>query len=167
MTRYVRMSTPSRSASARASAFGRTLKPTTIAFDADASITSDSVIPPMPVWMTFTRTSGWRIFASSPLTASIEPCTSAFTITFRSWTRAGLDLREELLERDALLRAARELLGAHALAAKRGELARLPVVLDDVGELAGARRLVEAEDLDGRARRRLLRRARRGSRGAP
>ena len=31
MTRYVRMSTPSRSASARASAFGRTLKPTTIA----------------------------------------------------------------------------------------------------------------------------------------
>ena len=38
MTLYVRISTPSRSASARASAFGRTLKPTIIAFDAVASI---------------------------------------------------------------------------------------------------------------------------------
>ena len=44
MTRYVRISTPSRSASARASAFGRTLKPTTSALDAEASMTSPSVI---------------------------------------------------------------------------------------------------------------------------
>ena len=58
MTRYVRISTPSRSASERASAFGRTLKPTIIALDADASITSPSVISPAPLWMTLTRTSG-------------------------------------------------------------------------------------------------------------
>ena len=48
------MSTPSRSASCRASAFGRTLKPMMMAFDAEASMTSDSVMPPTPVWMTLT-----------------------------------------------------------------------------------------------------------------
>jgi hypothetical protein len=45
----VRRSTPSRSASARASAFGRTLNPATIAFDAEASMMSLSVIAPIPV----------------------------------------------------------------------------------------------------------------------
>ena len=73
MTRYVRMSTPSRSASWRASAFGRTLKPTTSACDAAASMTSLSVMPPTPVWMTFTRTSGCWIFCSSLTDASTEP----------------------------------------------------------------------------------------------
>src|SRR6266700_3878290 len=55
MTSYVRISTPSRSATARVSAFGRTLKPTTMPPDAAASMTSFSVIPPTPWWMTFTR----------------------------------------------------------------------------------------------------------------
>src|ERR671934_230047 len=86
MTRYVRMSTPSRSASARASALGRTLKPTTSAFDTDARLTSFSEIAPTPVWMTFTRTSGCWIFWSSDTAASTEPSTSPFTTRFRSWT---------------------------------------------------------------------------------
>ena len=50
--------------------------------------------------------------------------------------RALLDLREELLQRDALLRAPRELLGAQALAAQLREVARLALVLDDAGVLA-------------------------------
>ena len=50
----------------------------------------------------------------------------------------------------------RELLGADALAAQLREMARLALVLDDAGVLAGRRRLVEAEDLDRGARRRLL-----------
>ena len=86
MTSYVRISTPSRSAIARVSAFGRTLNPTTIPFDAAARLMSFSVIPPTPEWMTFTRTSACWILASSLTIASTEPCTSPLTTMFRSWT---------------------------------------------------------------------------------
>src|SRR5918995_903472 len=80
------MSTPSRSASARASAFGRTLKPTTSAFEVAASMMSPSVIGPTPWWITLTRTSGCSILASSETAASTEPPTSPLRIRFRSWT---------------------------------------------------------------------------------
>ena len=63
---------------------------------------------------------------------------------------AFLQLREERLERDAALRALRELLGAEPLATALRELACLALVLDDARELAGRRRHVEAEDLDRR-----------------
>src|SRR3989442_213185 len=55
MMLYVRMSTPSRSARAAAFASGRTLNPMMIAFDAAASWTSFSVMPPTP----FSRTCGF------------------------------------------------------------------------------------------------------------
>src|SRR5919202_1968624 len=50
---------------------------------------------------------------------------------------AGLHLREELLEPRADLRLLRELLAAQPLAAHVGQVARLPLVLDDAAELAG------------------------------
>ena len=39
---------PARSAASRASLWARTLKPMTTAFEASASVTSDSVMPPTP-----------------------------------------------------------------------------------------------------------------------
>src|SRR5439155_7520005 len=69
---------------------------------------------------------------------------------------ARLDLREELLQGDTLLRAAGELLRPQPLCAQTGEMTRLPVVLHHAGVLARRGRLVEAEDLDRRAGRGLL-----------
>ena len=78
------MSTPERSAFSAATASGRTLKPTIIALDASASITSDSLIAPTALWITFTLTSSFESFSSDCLTASAEPCTSALTIIWSS-----------------------------------------------------------------------------------
>ena len=65
---------------------------------------------------------------------------------------AFLHLLEEGLERDALgLGALRELLATEPLGALLGDVLRLSLVLDHAGELAGRRRTVEAEDLDGLA----------------
>ena len=69
---------------------------------------------------------------------------------------AGLHLLEQLVERDAAAALLRHRLAAQALAALLGELARAALVLDDATELAGGRRAVEAEDLDGLARACLL-----------
>ena len=70
---------------------------------------------------------------------------------------AGLHLREQLVERDAAAsRLLRRRLAAQPLAALLREVARAALVLDDATELAGGRRLVEAEDLDGLARAGLL-----------
>ena len=64
---------------------------------------------------------------------------------------AFLHALEEDVERDRL-RALGELLPAQALAAGLRVLARLALVLDDARVLAGGRRLVEADDLDRIAR---------------
>ena len=69
---------------------------------------------------------------------------------------AFLQLREERLERDAALRALRELLRAEPLAAPLRERPGLALVLDHARELAGRRRRVEAENLDRRTGPRLL-----------
>src|SRR5205807_597064 len=69
---------------------------------------------------------------------------------------AGPDLLEELLERDAACPLLRHRLAAQAFATLLRELARAALALDDAAELAGGRRLVEAEDLDRLARERLL-----------
>ena len=84
--RYVRISTFCFSAESSAFLSGRTLKPMISAFDAAASITSPSVIPPTAVWMMFTRTSSFDSFSSDCFTASAEPPTSAFTMMLRSLT---------------------------------------------------------------------------------
>ena len=65
---------------------------------------------------------------------------------------AGLHLLEQVLERDAAAGCFASCLAAQALAALVRELAGAAVVLDDARELAGVRRLVEAEDLDRVAR---------------
>ncbi len=65
---------------------------------------------------------------------------------------AGLQIVVERLERDAPARTLRELLAAKPLRAHVREVLRLALVLDDADELAGGRRMVEAEDLDGLAR---------------
>ena len=95
------MSTPSRSASCRASALGRTLKPTTSAFEADARLTSFSVIPPTPVWITLTRTSGCWIFpelADQRLDGALDVALEDDVEVLHA---AGLHLLEERLERHA------------------------------------------------------------------
>src|ERR1051325_6621233 len=141
MTRYSRISTPARSATARTSADGRTLNPTIIAFDAAARLTSFSVIPPTPVWITLTRTSGCWILPSSETIASTDPCTSPLMTMFRSWTPPACICSNSLSSETPPVRC-------FAIAALLRELARAALVLDDAAELAGGRRPVEAEDLD-------------------
>src|SRR5579884_1915014 len=147
MTSYVRISTPSRAASSRAAAFGRTLKPTIRASEADASMMSFCVIAPTPSAITFRRTSGCSNLDSSETTASTEPTTSPDDeVEIRDL--AGLELLEQPLEGDAGRPRRRELLAAEPLAPPVREVARLPVVRDDPRELPRAGWLVEAEDLD-------------------
>src|SRR5437764_3666037 len=68
---------------------------------------------------------------------------------------AAAELFEQRLEGDRRGTPLGELLAAQPLAAGVRELARAALVLDDACRLAGGRRLVEAQDLDRRARRRL------------
>src|SRR3954467_11287117 len=171
------MSTPSRSASTRASALGRTLKPITSASEADARLTSFSVIPPTPVWITLTRTSECWILPSSPSRASTDPWTSALRTMLRSWTTPSciwlkrLSSETPRLERCASCsrrsRSARFFAGSFPLrpgsttpagppAPLLREILRLTLVLDDPRELAGRRRAVEAENLDRLSRTSLL-----------
>ena len=141
---------------ARVSAFGRTLKPTTMPSDAAASMMSFSVMPPTPWWMTLTRTSGvldLPELADDRLDGALHV---ALDDDVQVLHLAGLQVLEQVLERDARRRPGRELLAAQPLGALLRELAGLAVGLDDAAELAGGRRLVEAEDLDRVARLRLL-----------
>ena len=95
------MSTPSRSAVSFAVASGRTLNPMIIAFDAEARLTSDSLIAPTPPWMILTTTSSFESFSRLCLIASTDPCTSAFTTipsSFKlpSWICVNRSSRESL-----------------------------------------------------------------------
>src|ERR1700690_971442 len=77
---------PSRSASARASPTGRTLKARITALEAAARITSDSVMRPTPRWVRLTETSFWGSLAISSSTASTEPDTSPLSTRLSSLT---------------------------------------------------------------------------------
>src|SRR3972149_1358136 len=81
------MSTPSASAMRTAPGSVRTLKPMITPDDARASITSDSLILPVPVWMTRTRARSEASPSSACWIASRLPCTSAFSTTFSSLAR--------------------------------------------------------------------------------
>ena len=83
MTRYIRISTFIRAAVSLALASGRTLKPTTMAPEVAARVTSDSLMAPTAQWMTRTRTSSLVSFSKEALTASADPWTSALTMTFQ------------------------------------------------------------------------------------
>ena len=148
----MRISTPSAAAARFASASGLTLKPITIASDAAASITSDSLIPPAAAWTTSTATSSWGSFAISSWSASSEPETSALTQQVDLLDLALLGLREDVLERDPAGIAASLSLGLEPDRPLAGELAGAAVVLDDLGALAGLADAVEAEHLDRLAR---------------
>ena len=146
------MSTPSRSASARASALGRTLNPTTSASEADARFTSFSVMPPTPVWMTFDP----HLRVLDLLELAEERLDRALDVALQDDVEvlhlAGLEIVVQRLERHAAARPLRELLAAEPLRANVREVLRLALVLDDAHELAGCRRVVEAEHLDRLAR---------------
>ena len=85
MTRYMRISTLLRAADSLALLSGRTLKPTMMALEVVASMTSLSLMAPTAQWMTLTRTSSLDSFSRLALTASAEPWTSALTMMFRSF----------------------------------------------------------------------------------
>ena len=61
-----------------------------IAFDATASITSDSVIDPEPVWMIFTFTCSFDSRSSDVRIGSIDPCTSVLRMMFSSFSLPAL-----------------------------------------------------------------------------
>ena len=67
-------------------ASGRTLKPMMMALEAEARVTSDSLMVPTPPWITFTTTSSLESFTRLCFTASTDPCTSAFTMMGSSFT---------------------------------------------------------------------------------
>ena len=71
------MSTRSRAAISSAFRSGRTLNAMMIAFDADASSTSDSFTAPTPAWMMRIFTFSSLSLASVSASTSAEPCTSA------------------------------------------------------------------------------------------
>ena len=146
------MSTPSRSASVRASAFGRTLKPTTIAFDAAARLTSEAVMPPTPEWMTRTVDLGVGDLRQLALGRLDRALHVGLDDQAQLLDGALLHRAEQILQADGLVAAARAPRRAAALAALLGGLAGDALVVDDAAVLAGSRRLVEAEDLDGHAR---------------
>ncbi len=81
-----RISTFSCSASAAALRSGRTLKPMTMAFDAEASSTSDSLMAPTPEWITRTLTLSLESFCSVSVSTSAEPPTSVLMMIGSSLT---------------------------------------------------------------------------------
>ena len=87
-----------------------------------------------------TRTSECWIFPSSPSERLDRALHVALEDDVELLDGALLHLLEQRLERDAALRALRELLAAEPLGALLGEVLRLPLVLDDARELPGARR---------------------------
>ena len=96
-----RISTFSCSAAAAALRSGRTLKPMTMAFEAAASSTSDSLMAPTPAWMTRIVTLSVESFSSVSRRTSAEPLTSALRMIGSSVTSPAAIFLMELFERDA------------------------------------------------------------------
>ena len=143
-----RISTPSCSASSAALRSGRTLKPMMMAFDAEASSTSLSVMAPTPEWMTLMRTFSVDIFCSE----SASTCDRTLHVALedeRQFLDAGLlDLLGQAFERDA--RALRQLrLALLHLAVLRDALGLVAIGNDQEG-IARIGNAFEAEDFDRR-----------------
>ena len=135
---------------------GRTLKPMMIAFDAEASSTSDSLIAPTPEWITRILTLSLDSFCSVSASTSAEPPTSALMMIGSSLTSPSLHLLVQLI------RACRRLHLRH------GGFARLRLAVDDdllglggVGHhlevVAGFGQRFETEHFDRRRRLGFLR----------
>ena len=95
------MSTFSRSATSAALRSGRTLKPMMIAFDAEASSTSDSLMAPTPAWMIRILTFSSDSLVSVSASTSAEPCTSALMMIGSSLTSPSAICCLQRLERQA------------------------------------------------------------------
>ena len=109
-------------------------------------------------------TSDWSILSNASRSASMEPCTSAFTMRFRSVclpSSMRLNRSSRLIWRLGLL------LGqACAQRALLGQLAGIALVLEHAELVAGGRDAVQAQDLDRVGRRCASRHARRAGRPA-
>lgn len=77
------MSTPLPSATLRAPASARTLKPITNTLGRDRQVDVDSLIPPTPAYTSCTRTSSVESLSSEDDNASCEPCTSVLMMMGR------------------------------------------------------------------------------------
>ena len=150
MTWYSLMSTPSCSAICCALPAGRTLKPMTTADDALARPTSDSVMPPTPVEITFTPTVSVDSCVSALATASIEPCTSALSTTLTSLTSPDLIL-SRMFSSDTRLEPASSFLRRASCRCSTSALAAFSSVttLNDFARVGDA---VQAQHLDRRRR---------------
>ena len=133
---------------------GRTLKPTMMALEVEASITSLSLMAPTAQWMTRTRTSSLDSFSRDAFTASAGALNVCLDDDVQILHLARLDLAEQILQADLLLAGAdaavllvlallHQLTG-HALVghgveviARAGHLAHA----DDLHRHGGARRL--------------------------
>ena len=96
-----RMSTFSCSASSCALRSGRTLKPMMMAFDADASSTSLSVMAPTLARMTLIFTFSFDSLASRSLSTSTEPPTSPLRMMGSSFCAGRLHLLRQTFQRHA------------------------------------------------------------------
>ena len=120
-----------------------------IASEAEASITSDSLIPPVWAWITFTPTCSCGTLAISSSSASSKQATSALSTIGELLELALARLLEDLFQCDLARLAAGDLLGLDPCLALLRELTRAALVLDDLDVLAGFADAVEAEHLDG------------------
>ena len=116
-----------------------------MASEAAARVTSVSVMPPTAECTMLMRTSDWSILSKASRRASMEPCTSAFTMRFRSVCLAVLDAAEQVVQAHVALGL---LLGqAGAQRALLGQLAGVALVLEDAELVAGGGHAVQAQDL--------------------
>ena len=145
------MSTFSRSATSAALRSGRTLKPMMIAFDADASSTSDSLMAPTPLWMMRTLTFSSVSFVSVSASTSAEPCTSALMMIGSSFMPPSAICCLQRLEREPRALAAERLFLGLRLAEER-DLPRLGRVGERLERVARLRQAAEAEHFDRRRR---------------
>ena len=141
------MSTCSRSATSAALRSGRTLNPMTMAFDAEASSTSDSLMAPTPERMMLILTLSSESFVSVSASTSAEPCTSAFTIIGSSLTPPSAICSFRRLEGEAAALGAERLLLGPRLA-EGGNLPRLRRVGHGLERVARLRQAREPEHLD-------------------
>ena len=126
----------------------RVLKPTTMAFDAAASMMSLSVMSPAPSSRTLSRISSWSSCSSAWVMAPSEPDTSDFRMIRSSLAWPALDLAVEVLERRPAARR-QPLRGLTRPCAVSTMRPGVLLVADDAQDVAGHRDVRQAEDDHG------------------
>ena len=126
------------------------------AFEASASVTSNSVTPPTPAWMTRASTSSLPSFSTAAVIASTEPCTSPLRTIGNSLRPVGLEVAHHVGKRGADRGAAGGRFLALLALAIFGDLPRARFRFDDGDAISRFRRAGEAEHLDRHRRARRL-----------